>query len=135
MENVNEPASPHVHSLNTHTPPLAFPPPGVCALMCRSAASQCAYTCTLLNDSGRREEMGGKGRKQEGGSMGEKKVGRAHTAAHACVCVCVRERERDDKRGNGRQHHPPRLGEGEGRQHARPSNRQRWKESGHERQT
>jgi len=47
------------------------------------------------------------------------------------VCVCVSEREREYHPPT----HPPRLGGGEDRQRARPSNRERGKESGNERQT
>lgn len=85
---------------------------------------------------------GGKGRKQEGGRMGEKReLGRAEAAAECVVCVCVfvyvwvGERDRDWKREHGSQHHPPRLGGGEERRRACSSNRQKWKESGNERQT
>lgn len=61
--------------IQTHTnnptppplPPLFLPflpsstspsPFGLCALMCRSVASWCAYPCTLLNEWGCREEVG-----------------------------------------------------------------------------
>lgn len=120
----------HMYPPSLPFSPLPFIPPspspspspsplGVCGFLSRSAASCCAYTCILLNDSGCREKVGGReGNRKEVAWEKRRWGGHRLWRGRVCVCVCMRERE------NGRQHHPPRLGGGEDRQCACASNRQ-----------
>lgn len=117
----------------TFIPPSPSPSPsplGVCAFLSRSAASCCAYTCILLNVSGCREEVGGReGNRKE--VAWEKRRWGGHRLWRGRVCVYERER----LRMGGSITHPD-WEEGRTDSVLVPlTDRQRWKESGDERQT